>query len=66
MSSVKLCLRINTDPVGVTCGIISFVRIVIFTVNATIVNDELKGIVHETSIASFIVSFITIDELLLR
>lgn len=65
-SLFHLCLTTYTDPVGVTCGIISFVRIVLFTVNATIVNDELESIVHQTSIASFIIGFITVYQLLLR
>ncbi|RXH91673.1 hypothetical protein DVH24_020696 [Malus domestica] len=44
----------NTDPVGVTRGIVSFVRVVLSAVNSTIFDDELEGVVHETTIASFI------------
>lgn len=38
--------RMQTDPIWVTLAINSTVRIILFGVNAPIVDDELKGIVH--------------------
>lgn len=44
-----------TSPVLVTYAINTEVRVIFFTVNAAIV-DELKGIIHETSFATFIIN----------
>lgn len=45
----------TTDPNGVTSSIDSLVGIVLFSVNAAIFHDELEGVVHEASIAAFVV-----------
>ena len=55
----------GTNPVRITGCISRPVRVIFFAINATIVDDEFKSIVHETSIASLVVWLITIHQLLL-
>lgn len=53
-------------PVSITCTLVTTVRVIRLGINATIVDDELEGIVHKPSIASLVVGFITIHKFLLR
>lgn len=58
--------KFKTNPVSITFAIPSFVRIIFLTVNPTIVDNELKCIVHKTTITPLVVGRVTINQLLLR
>ena len=43
-----------------------FVRVVIFAVDAAVVDDEFKSVIHQTSVASLINCCVAVDEFLFR
>jgi hypothetical protein len=53
-------------PVDITPSVRALVRVILLGVDSAIVDDELKCIVHQTSIAPLIVRSVTVDKLLFR
>ena len=51
-------------PIWITHAINSLVGVIFFGINTTILNNKIKGIVHETSIASQVICLIAIHQLL--
>lgn len=56
---------LGTNSVWVASAIDGLIRVVFFSIYASVVDDELERIVHETTIAALVVRPVTIDELLL-
>ncbi len=50
----------------ITAAIKTCVWIIFICINTTIFDDELEGIVHESTIASLVVRMVTVHQLLLR
>jgi hypothetical protein len=54
-------------PVDITSAIQGFVRVIIFSINATVLYDEIEGIIHKPPIAAIALPIgVTLHKLLLR
>jgi hypothetical protein len=59
--------EVNKYPVDITSAVQGLVRVVIFGINATILYDEFKGIIHKPPIAAIALPIgVTLHKLLLR
>lgn len=56
----------DSYPVSVAGAITSCVRVIFLRIYATVLDDELKAVVHEATIAALVVGPITVHQLLLR
>jgi hypothetical protein len=56
----------NSYPTFITASICALVWVVRLWVNPTILDNELKCIIHETTIAALILSLVTVHQFLLR
>lgn len=60
-----LALHLSSYLAGITAAIITLIRVVFLAIDAAIFNDEVKGVVHKTAIATLVVLLITVHEFLL-
>lgn len=63
-------IAINGDhmtivAVGIASAIFRYIWVVLFCVNATVIDYELESVVHEATVAPIILSLVTINKLLL-